>query len=67
MIKGKEEVLINVITDVDVSDVNFIAQNNFNLGWKNQNYAPNFLSHHILAIKEHRTITKERAALIINT
>jgi hypothetical protein len=41
VIKGKVEVKVNAIIDIDC-DVNFIARNNYNTNWKNQNYAQNF-------------------------
>lgn len=41
IIKGKEEVNVNAITEVD-TDVNFIAPSNYNPNWKNQNYASNY-------------------------
>lgn len=42
MIKCKEEVHINAITDVYVNDVNYIARNDYTPNWKNKNCAPNF-------------------------
>lgn len=41
VIKAKEEVTVNVITDVDVNDVNFLTYNNYNPNWKRRNYASN--------------------------
>ena len=40
MVKGKEEVNVNAITEEDVNDVNFIARNSYNPNWKNNGYAP---------------------------
>ena len=40
LMKGKEEVNGNAITDEDTSDVNFIARNSYNANWKNNSYAP---------------------------
>ena len=40
MIKGKEEVNVNAITNEETSDVNFIARNSYNPNWKNNDYAP---------------------------
>ena len=40
VMKGKEEVNVNAITNEEVSDVNFIARNSYNPNWKNDGYAP---------------------------
>ena len=40
MMKGKEEVNVNAITNEETSDVNFIAHNSYNPNWKNNGYAP---------------------------
>ena len=40
VIKGKEEVNVNAITNEETSDVNFIARNSYNPNWKNNDYAP---------------------------
>ena len=39
VIKGKEEVNVNAITNEEVSDVNIIARNSYNSSWKNNGYA----------------------------
>ena len=41
MIKGRE-VPINAIIEANINDVNFIARNNYNYGWKNQNFGSNY-------------------------
>ena len=40
VMKGKEYVNMNVITNEETSDVNFIACNSCNPNWKNNGYAP---------------------------
>src|SRR3990170_9082619 len=40
LMKGKEEVNVNAITNEVTSDVNFIARNSYNPNWKNNGYAP---------------------------
>ena len=40
IMKGKEEVNVNAITDEEANDVNFIARNSYNPNWKNNGYAP---------------------------
>ena len=40
LMKGKEEVNVNAITNEETSDVNFIARNSYNPNWKNNSYAP---------------------------
>ena len=40
VMKGKEEVNVNAITNEETSDVNFIARNSYNPNWKNNGYGP---------------------------
>ena len=42
MIKGKEEVLINDFIEANASDVNCIACNTYNYGWKNKKFGSNY-------------------------